>query len=80
MSDGHDGYDDLNLKFDTPSVLEAIEAADSAYEVELTLTGELYDGTMFEASDTIVLRGKPNWRWSRERAGEGRGKPGGRRN
>lgn len=67
IGDDYDGYDDLNLKFDTPSILETIGDVDSAYEVELTLTGEFLDGTSFEASDTIVLRGQPNWRWSRER-------------
>lgn len=70
LGDSFDGYEDLNLKFDTPSILEAIGDWSSGDEIELTLTGSMLDGTSFEARDTIVLRGNPNWRWDRGRSGK----------
>lgn len=45
-----DSIPDLMVKFDRSAVREIIEVGD---EVEITITGELTDGTHFEGSDTI---------------------------
>lgn len=46
----NDGIPDLMVKFDRSAVQEILQAGD---EVEITVTGELTDGTPFEGSDTI---------------------------
>jgi len=46
----HDGVPDLMVKFDRSSVQDILEPGD---EVEITVTGELTDRTLFEGSDTI---------------------------
>jgi hypothetical protein len=55
-----DGISDLMVKFDRAEVvlyLDAIDTIDDGtgtdYYEELTITGELTDGTQFEGSDTI---------------------------
>lgn len=57
-----DGIPDLMVKFDRAAVINAILnlGVSSGAEVELTVTGELYDGTLFEGTDTIKVidRGK----------------------
>lgn len=45
-----DGNPDYMVKFDISNVQDLLTPAD---EVELTVTGELNDGTPFEGSDTI---------------------------
>jgi hypothetical protein len=45
-----DGIADLMVKFDRAAVQALLEVGDA---VEITITGELTDGTAFEASDTI---------------------------
>ena len=45
-----DGIIDLMVKFDRSAVQEILEVGD---EIEITVTGELTDGTVFEGSDTI---------------------------
>ena len=45
-----DGFADLMVKFDRSAVQGILEVGD---EVEITVTGELTDGTVFEGSDTI---------------------------
>ena len=46
----NDGIPDLRVKFDRSEVQAILEPGE---EVEITVTGELYDGTPFEGSDTI---------------------------
>lgn len=46
----NDGIVDLMVKFDRTAVQEILEVGE---EVEITVTGELTDGTLFEGSDTI---------------------------
>jgi hypothetical protein len=46
----NDGIDDLMVKFGRSAVQEIL---DEGEEVEITVTGELTDGTQFEGSDTI---------------------------
>ena len=45
-----DGIADLMVKFGRPAVQAILEVGD---EIEITVTGELTDGTQFEGSDTI---------------------------
>jgi len=47
-----DGVANLMVKFDMSAVQDLLEPAD---EVELTVSGELGDGTSFEGSDTIKV-------------------------
>lgn len=58
---GGDGIDDLLLKFSTRQLAGAFELSGlpSGLSVMLTLTGSLLDGTAFEASDCVVIPGKP---------------------
>jgi hypothetical protein len=46
----NDGIADLMVKFDRHAVEEILEVGE---EVEVTVTGELIDGTQFEGTDTI---------------------------
>jgi hypothetical protein len=46
----NDGIPDLMIKFDRATVQSILEVGD---EVEIVVTGELYDGTPFEGSDII---------------------------
>lgn len=54
-----DGLDDLSMKFRTQELAEALELDDVAKfsALEVVLTGELFDGTPFEASDCIDVLG-----------------------
>jgi len=48
----NDGIPDLMIKFDRQKVIQLI--GDSSETATLTITGKLYDGTPFEASDDIT--------------------------
>jgi len=54
-----DGIDDLVLRFHTDELVEALEleSLPTDVSVKLSLSGTLLDGTPFEASDCILLRG-----------------------
>jgi hypothetical protein len=56
---GGDGIDDLTLKFSTPEMVETLELGSSPGEtsVMLTLSGSLLDGSLFTASDCILIPG-----------------------
>ena len=58
---GGDGIDDLLLKFSTPELTRAFALSElpSGASLVLTLSGSLLDGTAFEASDCVVIPGKP---------------------
>ena len=53
--EGSDGFDDLTLKFDTQEIVNALSDISDGDVVELTLTGELLDGTPIEETDCIVV-------------------------
>jgi hypothetical protein len=55
---GPDGFMDLTLKFSRQEIAAAIGAVEVQDVVELTLTGELLDGTPFETSDCVTIVGK----------------------
>lgn len=52
-----DGISDLSMKFMTEAIIDALELSDMAGEaiIELTLSGNLVDGTVFSASDCVRL-------------------------
>jgi hypothetical protein len=57
---GPDGFMDLTLKFSRQEVAAAIGSVEVQDVVELTLTGEMLDGTPFEASDCVTIVGNRN--------------------
>lgn len=54
---GADGYPDLTLKFDKGLIVEALGEVYDGDVVALTITGELSNGTAFEGTDCVVIRG-----------------------
>ena len=54
---GPDGYTDLTLKFSTQALVAAIGPVNEGDVVVLTITGEFWDGTPFEAPDCVVIHG-----------------------
>jgi len=58
--DGPDGFDDLVLRFDARQLSEAFEldGEENGASIDVTLSGAMMDGTLFEASDCIVIRGR----------------------
>jgi hypothetical protein len=57
---GPDGYTDLTLKFQKSEIVAALGAAAPGNVIPLTLTGELNDGTPFEAVDCVAIVGGGN--------------------
>jgi hypothetical protein len=55
---GRDGFDDLVLFFDRREVVAAIGEVSDGDVLELTVTGELLDGTPIEGYDFVVIRKK----------------------
>jgi hypothetical protein len=55
---GADGYIDLSLKFNTEDIVNAIGEVTDGETLELTLTGELSDGTAIEGADCVVIIAK----------------------
>lgn len=52
-TEGPDGYADLTLKFDTQQLASALGAVADGETIELSLTGNLYDGTSIKGKDCI---------------------------
>jgi len=61
-TDRRDGHDDLVLKFAVSEAVDALELDDAepGSSIMLTLSGNLIDGTPFEASDCVVMGGPPD--------------------
>ncbi|MCH7680592.1 right-handed parallel beta-helix repeat-containing protein [candidate division KSB1 bacterium] len=57
-TDGADGFDDLTLKFKTQEIVAAIGSVNNGKEVVLTITAELFDGTLLEGEDCIIVKSK----------------------
>ena len=55
---GPDGYIDLSLKFNAQDIVNAIGEVADGEALELSLTGELLDGTAFEGGDCVVIIAK----------------------
>lgn len=53
---GPDGISDLALKFNKAAIIEALGEVSDGNTIQLTLTGELYDGTPIEGNDCVVIR------------------------
>ena len=56
--EGPDGFDDLNLKFDSQGLAAALGSVNDGDELVLTITGEMFDGTPFEGSDCVIIIAK----------------------
>ena len=54
---GADGYLDMTLKFSAPLLVDELSILERNQEIELTLTGNLMDGTPIVGSDCMVARG-----------------------
>lgn len=50
-----DGFKDLTIKFDAQSVIRALGAVSRGDVLRLKVTGNLKDGTAFEAEDVIII-------------------------
>ncbi|HSJ68758.1 MAG TPA: vWA domain-containing protein [Anditalea sp.] len=50
-----DGFNDLTIKFDAQSVIRALGAVSRGEVLRLKITGNLKDGTAFEAEDVIII-------------------------
>lgn len=55
---GPDGFLDLTLKFKTQDIAAMLGQVSHGDELVLTLTGNLYDGTLIEGVDCVLIRGK----------------------
>ena len=55
---GSDGFDDLTLKFDTQTLIQALGDVQDGEVRVLTLTGVLQDGTPIEGQDVVVIKAK----------------------
>jgi len=55
---GSDGYRDLSLKFNRSALAATFGSVIDGQYLELTLTGNLLDGTIIEGSDCILIRFK----------------------
>lgn len=56
-TDGPDGFDDLVLKFLTQDIVGLLGEVEFGQAIPLTISGNLLDGTPFEAVDCIIIRG-----------------------
>ena len=57
-TDGLDGYVDLSLRFDTQELISVLDQPVDGEEWMLRLTGALYNGTIIEGSDCIIIKKK----------------------
>lgn len=55
-TDGADGFDDLELKFDIQDLVAAIDAVNDGDKIVLTLTGNLLDGTDIKGQDCVIIK------------------------
>ena len=58
-----DGIEDLSFKFDRPAMVDALQLSElePGATVELVVSGQLQDGTLFEASDCILIVPQPDF-------------------
>ena len=57
-NEGADGFDDLTLKFKTQDIVAAIGSVNNGEEIVLTIAAELFDGTLIEGEDCIIIKSK----------------------
>ncbi|MEE9442394.1 MAG: FG-GAP-like repeat-containing protein [candidate division Zixibacteria bacterium] len=58
-ADGPDGFLDLTLMFGRSELKEALGEVNDGDVITLTISGELNDGTPFEGTDCVIIRGNP---------------------
>jgi len=56
-TEGPDGLEDLNIKFDTQEIVAALGSVNNGEELVLTITGNQLDGTPIEGSDCVIIIG-----------------------
>jgi hypothetical protein len=56
-AEGPDGYTDLVLKYQKSEIVATLGAVSAGDVIPLTLTGQLNDGTLFEATDCVMIIG-----------------------
>ena len=54
---GDDGFTDLAVKFDRTMLIETLGEVYDGDEIEFTISGYLYDGSAFQGTDCVVIRG-----------------------
>jgi hypothetical protein len=52
-----DSFEDLVLKFDKQAIIETLGDVQDGDEIEVTLTGDLLDGTAIVGIDCVVIKG-----------------------
>ena len=55
-TEGPDGYLDLTLKFDIQEILAVLGEVENGQELQLDLTGTLFDETEIEGTDCVLIR------------------------
>ena len=55
---GADGFNDLELKFDTQDIVAALGTVNDGDTPVLTLTGNLLDGTDIDGQDCVIIKSK----------------------
>jgi hypothetical protein len=69
-TEGADGFDDLTLKFDAQEIVDALGNVGDGDEMVLTLTGELFDGTLIEGEDCVIIKSEERGLGKRVAKGE----------
>ena len=69
-TEGADGFDDLTLKLDTQEIVDALGEVGDGDEVVLTLAGELFDGTLIEGEDCVIIKSEGSGLGKRVAEGE----------
>jgi hypothetical protein len=62
IDEGPDGFDDLILHFRTQEIVAALGSPTTGDTVDLTITGQLLDGSQFEGTDCVVIVGRDRTR------------------
>lgn len=56
--EGPDGFVDLALKFDIQEIVQALGTVTDELELQLNLTGSLFNGTLIKGEDIVIIKNK----------------------